>query len=77
MAKCYLDRGRGLPVRFDMLFKGFDHFTESLIAALILFGVSMMVVLPFLFVFSGVIAAIGGLSSRTLGPGCLGAILLG
>lgn len=31
---CLFARQRGEPVRFEMLFKGFDHFRESLIAAM-------------------------------------------
>ena len=43
---CYLSKMRGEKVQFDLLFKGFDHFVESLIATLIMFGVIIGGMIP-------------------------------
>ena len=43
---CYFRRLRGQSVDFGMLFKGFDYFVESLLATLILVGLSLIVILP-------------------------------
>ncbi len=37
---------RGETLTFEMLFKGFDYFTESLIATLILIGVGIVIAIP-------------------------------
>jgi uncharacterized membrane protein len=78
MAKCYLDKGRGQTIRFEMLFKGFDHFKEALIASLILFGISLAATLPFvfIFVFATMFAAFGAATNH-FAPSILTAILLG
>lgn len=58
---CYFRRMRGESVEFGMLFRGFDYFLESLLATLILLGVSLVLTLPLscLFVagFMGLAAA--------------------
>lgn len=41
---CLLRRERGLPISFDMLFKGFDYFVPSLVATLIMVFLSVFVV---------------------------------
>ena len=41
---------QGEKLTFEMLFKGFDHFVESLIATLILIGVGMVVFIPTYFI---------------------------
>lgn len=41
---CYFGRERGYRATFELLFKGFDYFVESLIATLIMVGVIMVVV---------------------------------
>jgi hypothetical protein len=43
---CYMQQAGGKPVGFELMFKGFDYFTESLIATLIAMGVSLVVTLP-------------------------------
>jgi len=43
---CYLKKMRGETVEFDLLFKGFDHFVESLIATLIMFAVIIVGMIP-------------------------------
>ncbi len=42
-----LGRMRGDPMLFDQLFKGFDHFSESLIATLIEVGAMLVLMVPF------------------------------
>jgi uncharacterized membrane protein len=54
---CLLRRMRGEPVTFDMVFRGFDHFKESLIAALIQIVPVLILMTPvyiglFIFIFS-------------------------
>jgi hypothetical protein len=55
---CYRHRFQGRPVRFEMLFEGFDThtFVQSLVATLILMGVSFVVV--FGVVIVGFLAAL-------------------
>ncbi len=48
---CYLTRLRGERVTFELLFKGFDYFLESLIASLILVGAMMVVFVPLYILF--------------------------
>jgi hypothetical protein len=65
---CYLQRWRGEPVRFETLFKGIDHFVESLIAVLVLMGIGLVVMIPFvLAIFSGVLLT-GIQTARTHSP---------
>jgi uncharacterized membrane protein len=57
---CYLGKWRGEPVRFETLFRGFDYFVESLIAALVLMGVGLVIVIPCVFAgFVGALMLIG------------------
>lgn len=56
---CFFARLRGEPVRFEMLFKGFDYFVESLIATLILMGVSLAVLLPLYLVIAVGLVGVG------------------
>jgi uncharacterized membrane protein len=55
---CYLGKMRGETITFDRLFKGFDYFVESLVATLILLGISLVMFAPIVIAF--VVAAIGG-----------------
>lgn len=48
---CLLRRQRGEPVTFDLLFKGFDYFKESVIAILIQVVPIILVLIPFYLVF--------------------------
>jgi len=60
---CYFRRMRGESVDFAMLFKGFDYFVQSLLATLILVGLSLIVILPLSCLFfvgiMGATAAVG------------------
>lgn len=56
---CFFARLRGEPVRFEMLFKGFDYFVESLIATLILMGATMAVLLPLYLVLAVGLVGVG------------------
>ena len=47
---CYRQRARGLPVTFDMLFKGFDHFGESFIASLLMLAACLVLMVPMMVV---------------------------
>ncbi len=54
---CLLTRRQGAPVTFEMLFKGFDYFVESLIAALIQFVPVLVLMIPFyVILFAGMIS---------------------
>lgn len=76
MAKCFLAKRRGETVRFDLLFKGFDHFSESLIASMLIFGASLLVLLPLmlLVMFGGIFAAFSAANRAT--PGVMVALVL-
>jgi len=55
---CYFRRMRGETVEFEMLFKGFDYFVESLLATLILMGAMMVVMLPmYCVLFAGLMSS--------------------
>lgn len=45
--RAFLKRERGEHVRFETLFEGFDYFVPSLVATLIMMGISMAVMAPF------------------------------
>jgi hypothetical protein len=48
-----LRRQRGAPIKFEMLFKGFDYFVQSLIATLLMMIPLMVVLIPgYIVVFS-------------------------
>ena len=42
----YRAKERGQPLEFGMLFKGFDKFVDSLIATLIMLGLSLVLIVP-------------------------------
>ena len=44
--KCLLAKSRGQKATFEMLFKGFDHFLQSLIACLIMIVPALLVTIP-------------------------------
>ena len=77
---CFQAQGRGETVKFETLFKGFDRFLESFIAALLMMAASMVLVLPLVFglVFSGLalgfFAAAGG--SREAQAGTIALVVL-
>ncbi len=50
---CYFRRMRGEPVEFGLLFKGFDHFAQSLIAALLQMIPMVIVMVPAYIIMFG------------------------
>ncbi|MBL0313773.1 MAG: hypothetical protein IPP78_13920 [Holophagaceae bacterium] len=81
---CYRQQGRGEPVVFETLFKGFDHFLESFIAALLMMAASLVLVVPLilLLVFSGLFLGFfaaagvsGGSQEAQAGTVALGVLL--
>jgi len=58
---CFRAKAKGEVVAFDLLFKGFDRFMESFIAALIMMVASMVIVLPLMFflIFAGILGTAG------------------
>ena len=67
---CYRQQGRGNPVSFETLFKGFDRFLESFIAALLMMAASVVLVVPLVFVlvFSGLFLGVLGASGASRAP---------
>jgi len=59
---CYLQRMRGKRADFETLFKGFDYFVESLIATILVWLATMVLLVPFvvLMVIVMVGAAVAG-----------------
>ena len=85
---CYRRQAQGEPIAFDLLFKGFEHFTESFIASLLMLAASLVVMVPvmvvlFAAVFAGVLAGqsdhagLGAVGCVFIGAGVLLAILAG
>ncbi len=66
---CFLQKWRGQAVRFETLFKGFDHFLESFIATLIMLGCGLVIMLPVIVVL--LVAGLAGvaLAAHTREPG--------
>ena len=59
---CFLEKYRGNDFDFALLFKGFDYFVPSLIASLIMTGLSMVIITPgFLVLFFGMFGAIASM----------------
>ena len=77
---CYRQQGRGEPVVFENLFKGFDHFLESFIAALLMLAASLVFVLPLVLglVFSGLLLGFLGAAGGSHGSegAALGLVIL-
>jgi len=72
---CLFQRSRGEKVKFETLFKGFDHFVESLIATLIVTVAMLILLVPmYLLIFLGVIGL--GASERDALPFGLVAALI-
>jgi hypothetical protein len=68
---CLLRRRRGETVTFDLLFKGFDYFVQSLIAMLIQIVPAVVIMVPFyLFFFIGMMSSVGSMN-RGGGPPAL------
>jgi uncharacterized membrane protein len=60
---------------FDMLFKGFDMFVDSLVATLIMVGVSFLVMIPVGVLMVGGLFAVG-LVGEQAGDGAFGGIMI-
>ena len=74
---CYLHRDQGGKVEFGTLFKGFDQFVDSLVAILILMGLTLLVVIPFYVIMFGMIIAMGGAGNNDVSIGfVIGLVLL-
>jgi hypothetical protein len=65
---CLFRRRRGETVTFDMLFKGFDYFVQSLIATLFQVLPVLLLMIPFyIFFFVGMMSSMS-MAGRTDGP---------
>ena len=66
---CYRQQAKGLPLSFDLLFKGFDHFAEAFIASLLMLAASLVVILPLMVVMVVAIfaGAMGGAAASSEG----------
>ena len=54
----FFSKRRGLPIEFGMLFKGFDYFGQSVIAALLHVIPIMAIIIPaYVFLYLGMVAA--------------------
>jgi len=71
---CYFTKMRGEVVSFEMLFKGFDHFVESLIAMLVLVGIMLAVFIPLYVVL--IVAMISGFAGNRGGGDATGMMML-
>lgn len=47
---CYRRQALGQPITFDLLFKGFDYFSEAFIASLLMVVISMVVMVPLMLI---------------------------
>lgn len=57
----FLRRARGETVTFEMLFRGFDYFLESLIAAIVAMAAQAVVIIPaYLIIIGGIVGAFAG-----------------
>ena len=57
---CFIRKASGETVKFEVLFKGFDYFLESLLVALILAGIGIVIAVPLQilgFILMGVLGA--------------------
>jgi len=58
---CFLNRARGETVSFEMMFRGFDYFLESLIAVLLGTVAQVIVIVPaYLIIALGIVGAFAG-----------------
>lgn len=61
---CHRARARGEEVRFDLLFKGFDRFVDAFLAALVMMGASLVIIVPVVLVlFFGAILGTAGIAA--------------
>ncbi len=74
----FFRRMEGAPVRFEDLFRGFDHFVQSLIVSLLIFAISFVLTLPAVGLIFGA-GLVGASSIDRPGPTSLllpGALLI-
>lgn len=65
----FFSKRRGLPIEFGMLFKGFDYFGQSVIAALLHVIPIMAIIIPaYIFLYIGMFAAMAAGSASDSGP---------
>jgi hypothetical protein len=74
---CLFARMRDEPVRLEMLFRGFDHFVESLIASLVLFGISIALMIPMYFVLVVLIFMLAGTAGDSSLAGVVALLIFG
>jgi len=75
MFVCFFAMMRNERPTFDMLFKGFDMFVDSLVATLIMLGVSFLIMIPLgVLMVGGMIAA--GLVGEQAGGAAAGGIII-
>lgn len=66
---CYLGRERGYWATFELLFRGFDYFAESLIATMIMVGVILAVIAPlYILILAGFLVLVIGRVGRGPNP---------
>ncbi len=70
---CYLQMWRGAQVRFETLFRGFDYFTDSLIASLILMGIGLVGAMAFAAVGFVAMLVLAGIGASTHEAGAVAA----
>jgi len=62
---CFLEQYRGGKLEFELLFEGFDHFVQSLIASLITTGVILLLLLPgFIILFAGMFVSLASIEAE-------------
>jgi uncharacterized membrane protein len=65
----FFSKRRGLPIEFGMLFKGFDYFGQSVVAALLHVIPIMAIIIPaYIFLYIGMFAAMAAGSASDSGP---------
>lgn len=65
----FFSKRRGLPIEFGMLFKGFDYFGHSVVAALLHVIPIMAIIIPaYIFLYIGMFAAMAAGSASDSGP---------
>ena len=74
---CYFRLMRGEPVVFDHLFKGFDHFAQSLVATLVIVGAMLVVMIPaYVAMFAATLASASAASASDDGGAVAGVLLM-
>lgn len=74
---CLIRQQLGGEVKFELLFKGFDYFIQSLVVMLIMMGISMAVMVPIyvlMFLLMGMLTAAAGSGGQDA-AGAMGAMM--